>query len=235
MKFASLLALLAACTVALVASAAQRVFIFDGDSTTAGAGDSFGGSFGTASNLAYQCQFYPAFQGRFITNFAISGTGLFTDEGDPPGLINRMTNYYNGSYNYWTTFKPTPSTNSTFIFMIGVNDMDIDPASLVDWAATWRQACKLMRTNGFVVVASTMTLSYVSERAHSNLLWFNQLIRTETTNYDLLQDSAAVLPNPNDSTMYNGLHPTMLGVSLLASNLNRILSGYDRKVFLIKF
>ncbi len=199
-----LLLWLSLCYLQMVGTCAER-YVFEGDSTTAW--DST-----TGSSWVSDLPSFPYFQNLSLSNLAVDGS-------TSGSMLARYANVH--------ALRPTNSQDlAVFAVRIGINDI----TTLVPWPTTWSN------WNAEVSNAVADGFRVISYKVQSTK--YLPLYPTFTSNRTAL--NAAMATNPyvwrsidianfgltnysNTNYFYDGLHPTALTDTLVASNFNRLI------------
>lgn len=168
------------------------VIVFEGDSiTTASSPPS-----GAGNDWPTRLMELDSFVGRGITSYNVATGGA---------TLSGITTEYTSQ-----VYPRRPAANGgrpAYLFLwIGVNDFAIAP---VTWLASWEGYINNAKSDGFIVIAFTIT-RYVGSTPMDEITRqaFNDGIRLSTAPHYLV-DTANLLPEPSNTSDYiDGLHPT---------------------------
>lgn len=163
------------------------------------------------TNIPHAFTNFPAALRRtaFITNCGYAGGEVFLPASPEASMFQRMTTTIPGFVGV--------GTNLFVYTTIGVNDVS-DPGSTRSNYFYWlRESWKYARTNGAFVIASTCGTNWMTYVEQNELISRNAQIRLESTNYDVLDESALIRADVHGN---NAMSMTC------ASNISYILTPY---------
>jgi hypothetical protein len=184
------------------------IAVIDGDSLSVGDGSGSGGFIGVSNYFTLMTNLY-GFKFVTVHNTSVGGKTAGSISTNYPSEI--------GAY------APGAGTNAALFIWAGINDI----ASAFSAEQTYGWLTNIYyhaHTNGFKVVAFTVTYSLVNqtELSYGETARLNAMIRNSPTNWDYLVDAAAVLPPPTVGTSLwfcDGVHYTNYGQQFLAYNV----------------